>query len=83
MIIILRLEIEVKSMLCDTIQELPVTFMEIRNKAKIDKYITEKKKQIIDQQYKKIDGEKIFTIYEGILMYGKRVVNQECWKIEF
>ena len=67
-------------MLCNTIRELPVTIEEIRNKAKINKYITEKKKQIIDQQYKKIDGEKIFTTYEGILMYGKRVVNRSAEK---
>ena len=44
------------------------------NKAEIDKYITEKKKLIFDQQYKKIDGEKIFSICDGILMFGKWVV---------
>ena len=69
----LRLEIEIKSMLCNTIQELPVT-TEIKSKAKINKHITEKKKQIIDQQYKKIDGEKIFSICDGILMHSKWVV---------
>ena len=72
----LRLEIKIKSMLW----KLPETIEEIRNKAKIDKYIMEKKKQINDQQYKKIDGEKIFSIYDGILMYGQRLVIPGVWK---
>ena len=42
----LRLELEIKSLLCNPIRELPVITEEIRNQAKIDKYITEKKKQI-------------------------------------
>ena len=33
----LRLETEIKSVLCNTKRELPVTIEEIRNKAKIDK----------------------------------------------
>ena len=37
-----------KSILCNNVQELPVTIKEIGNKAKIYKYIMEKKKQIID-----------------------------------
>ena len=57
----LRLEIEIKSVLCNTIRKLSVTIEEIRNKAKLDKCIIEEKKQIIDRQYKKIDGEKIFS----------------------
>ena len=36
------IEIEIKSMLCNTIQELPMTINEIKNKAKINKYITKK-----------------------------------------
>ena len=40
---------KIKSVLCNTIQELPVTIEEIRNKAKMDKYMTEKRKQINDQ----------------------------------
>ena len=47
----LRLEIEIKWVLCNTIRELPVTINVIRNKAKIDKYLTEKKEKIIDQQF--------------------------------
>ena len=61
-------------MLCNTIQELPVTIKEIRNKAKIGKYITLEKKQIINLQFKKIDSEKIFSICDRILMYSKQVV---------
>ena len=59
-------------MLCNTIRELPVAIQENRDKAKIDKYITEKKKQIIDQRYKKIDGEKMFSICDRILMYDEK-----------
>ena len=63
----LTLEIEIKRVLCNTIRELPVTIKEMKNKTKLDKYISEKKKEITDQQCKKIDGEKI-------LMYSERVV---------
>ena len=56
----LRFEIEIKSVIFNLIRELPMTIEEIRNKEKIDKNITDKKKQIIDQQYKNIDGEEIF-----------------------
>ena len=70
-----RNKLEIKSVFC--IHELPVTIEEIRNKAKIDKYTTEKKKQTIDQQYKKINEEKIFPS-EGIFMYWWSY--QECWK---
>ena len=37
-----------------------MTVEETTNKRKINNFILEKKKQIIDCQYKKIDGEKIF-----------------------
>ena len=47
-------------MFCNYLRESPVTILEIRNKVNNAKCITEKKKQIIDQQYKMIDGEKIF-----------------------
>ena len=39
-----------------------------------NRYITEKKKQIDDPQYKKIDGEKIFSICSGILMHSECVM---------
>ena len=76
----LRLEIEIKSMLYNTIRELPVTMMEIRNEAKTDKYIIEKKKQTIDQQYKRIDGEKIFPSVMELLMYGEWVIVEKKYK---
>ena len=47
-----------------------MTIEEIRNTAKMDKYITEKKKQIIDQN-KKIGSKKICSICDGNLMYGR------------
>ena len=65
MIATLRIEIEIKGLISNNIRELPVIIEEFRNKAKIDKYITEKKK--------KVDGEKIFSC-DGILMLGERVV---------
>ena len=80
--VIATLRLEIKSVLCNTIRELFVTIEEIQNKAKIDKYITEKQKQIIDQQYKKIDGEKIFSICNGIFMYGEWVMILECCRKE-
>ena len=69
MIATLRLEIEIKSVLCNSIRKLPASIEGIRNKAKIDTYFTENptkknktKKQIIDQQYIKIEGKKIFPL---------------------
>ena len=66
----LRLEIGIKRVLCNTIRELLVIMEESRNKIKTEKYIQRK---IIDQQDKKIDEEKIFSICDGILIYGKRM----------
>ena len=60
-----------------------MTIEEIWKKAKIDKNITEKKKQIINQQYKKIDGEKIFSIGDGIFMMGNGWWYQVCWEKEY
>ena len=74
MIAILTLEIEIKSVLGNTIRKLPVTIEKIRNKTEIDISQRKKKRQINDQQYKKIDGKKIFSICDGILMYGEQVV---------
>ena len=45
---------------------------EIRFKAKFDKFITEKKNAIMDQ--KKNKGNNIFSICNGILLYGDWVV---------
>ena len=71
-----------KSLLCNTIRKLPVTIEEIRNKAKIDKYIIEKKEQIIDQLYNKNNSKKIFSICNGILMYSELLVIPEELKKE-
>lgn len=46
----LRREMKIKSLLCNTTPELPVTLEEISIKEKID---TKKKKQISSQHYKK------------------------------
>lgn len=64
----------------NTVQELPVTLQEIRIKEKIDKYITEKRKQISSQHYIKNDGESFFSICDEILMCGERVVIPEALK---
>ena len=44
--------------------------------------ITEKKKQMIDQEYENIDGE-IFSICDGILMYSERVMMLGALKKEY
>ena len=84
MIATIRFETEIKGVLCNNLRKLPVTTG--KNKAKTNKYITEKKKQTNDQQYRKIDGEKIFSICDGILMYGekniKRVSYRSSWHSE-
>ena len=54
----LSFEMEVKNVLYNTVKKLPVTLEEIRFKAKFDKFITEKKNEIMDQ--KKNKGDNIF-----------------------
>ena len=63
---------DIKNVLYNSVKELPVTLEEIRFKAKFDKLITEKKNEIIDQ--KKNKGNNIFSICNGIYLYGDCVV---------
>ena len=70
----LSTEMEIKQVLCNTVKELPVTLEEIKFKAKFDKFITEKKKEIMGQINNKSDQDKIFSICDGVLLYGERVV---------
>ena len=44
---------DIKNVLYNTMKELPVTLEEIMFKAKFDKFITEKKEEIMDQKKNK------------------------------
>ena len=44
---------------------------EIKSKTKFDKFINQNKKELMSQ---KVKTNNIFSIYDGILMYGERVV---------
>ena len=65
-------ELDIKDVFYNTVKELPATLEEIMFKTKFDKFITEKKEEIMDQ--KKNKGNNIFSICIGILLYGDRVV---------
>ena len=79
----LKFKKEIKSVLSNTIQTLPVTIEQTLCKEKNNKYITEKKKQTIDLQHKKIDGENTFSFCDGILMYDERLVMPGALKKEY
>ena len=57
----LSFEMDIKNVLYNTVKELSVTLEEIRFKAKFDKFITEKKNEIMDQ--KKNKGNNFFFLY--------------------
>ena len=63
---------DIKNVLYNTVKELPVTLGGISFKAKFDKFITEKKNEIMNQE--KTKGNDIFSICNGILLYGDWVV---------
>ena len=65
-------KMDIKSVLYNKVKELPVTWEEIRFKTKSDKFITEKKNEIMDQ--KKNKGNNIFSVCNGIFLYGDWVV---------
>ena len=46
----LRSEMDIKYVLYNTVKELPVTLEEIRHKAKFDKFITQTKKELMNQK---------------------------------
>ena len=58
-------EMDIKNVLYNTVKELPVTLEEIKFKGKFDKFITEKKNEIMDQ--KKI--KEIFFLYVMVYCY--------------
>ena len=62
---------DIKNVLYNTVNELSVTLEEIRFKAKFDKFMAEKK-EIMDQNKNK--GNNICSTWNGILLYGDRVV---------
>ena len=64
-------------MICNTIRELPATIEEIRNKAKNDKYITKKKKQIIKQQSEKVNGENM-----SLMEFRCTANEDDTWSVE-
>ena len=67
----LKSEMDVKYVLFNTVKELPVTLEEIKFKTKFDKFINQTKKEIMNQ---KVKTNNIFSTWNGILMYGERVV---------
>ena len=65
---------DVKYVLFHTVKELQVTPEEIKFKTKFDKFINQTKKELMNQ---KVKTNNIFSTYNGILMYGERVVIPE------
>ena len=58
-------EMDIKNVLYNTVKELSATLEEIRFKTKFDKFIIEKKNEMMDQ---KNNGNYIFSICNGILL---------------
>ena len=67
----LRSEMDVKYVLLNTVKELPVTPEEIKFKTKYDKFINQNKKQLMNH---KVKTNVIFSMFNGILVYGEWVV---------
>ena len=67
----LRSEMDVKYILFNTLKELPVTLKDINSKTKFDKFINQTKNKLMNQ---KVKTNNIFSTYNGILMFGERVV---------
>lgn len=70
----LRIAMQIKSVPCNNIRELPVALEEISNKANIDKYITEKEKNYEPTAQKGWWWKDCLSVCDRMLMYGERVV---------
>ena len=68
----LRAKKELKELLYNTVQELPMTLDGIKIKAEKDDFIIKMKKQV--KQKEKNKTFSVFSIYDEILMYMNRVV---------
>ena len=62
---------DVKYVLFNVVKELPVTLEEIKFKTKLDKFINQTKKELMNQKAK---TNNIFLTSNGILMYWEGVV---------
>ena len=57
-------EVDIKNILYNTVKELPVTLEKIRFKGKFDKFITEKKNEIMDPKKNKSNNIFLYvTVY--------------------
>lgn len=62
---------EERTMMCNTISELPVTLREIRNEAEKDDFIITTKNKMLDDSQNVSNS---FSIIDNVLMYNDRVV---------
>ena len=67
----LRSEMDIKYVLFITVKELPVRLEKIKFKTKFDNFIHQTKKELMNQ---KVKTNNVFSICNGILMYGEWVV---------
>ena len=67
----LKSEMDVKYVLFNKVKELPVTLGEIKFKKKLDRFINQTKKELMNQ---KIKTNNVFSMCNVLLMYGKQVV---------
>ena len=73
-IVALKQEQELKEILINTINELPVTLEEIKKAAKMDEYIINMNKQVKGNEKNKKLKVSPFSICDETLMYAQRVV---------
>ena len=67
----LRTDCKIKNMIANTIKELPVTLLEIKNEAMYDDFITNIKQKITAKNEK---VPKVFSLCDNVLQYSERVV---------
>lgn len=67
----IRADYEVKSMVNNIVRELPVTTKEIKKEAESNDFILEIKSKMVANDQK---VQEIYSICDGILLYGERVV---------
>ena len=63
-IVNLRAKVEIKKILCNTVQELPMMLEEIKNKALDDNFIVEMKKKVKESE--------VYSICNDFLIYSKK-----------